>query len=443
MEPSKIPSLVVSMGKKLGATDISARVSIDYVSMIRFANNEITVSKWNTRTVASVFVAVEKKRATAEITNPSLVTLRQFMDRLVSTAKTSPEADVYAPLPKGPFKYNRSLAKPGRIDSSPGALVGHVEAAVNEALSQGAKRVAGSLVYRRSKLVAETSGGARGSCEHATIEISVRALANGDASGHFVSIAARDDDFKPEEAGRKAGEIARMAVNPVKGEPGKYETVLGPLTFAHIVEQVGDMASAFAVDAGLSFLTGKLGTRVASENLSLLDDPTLEGTYGAGPFDEEGLPTKKNIIIERGVLKTYLHNSTTAKKFGTESTANAGIISPHPFNLVVEAGDKGFDQLVSQVDNGLYITNDWYLRYQNYRTGDFSTIPRDGMFVVRRGSIEQAVKELRLSDNILRIISSIRALSKERYWIKWWEVNIPTLAPYALIEQVNFTSSAL
>lgn len=99
------------------------------------------------------------------------------------------------------------------------------------------------------------------------------------------------------------------------------------------------------------------------------------GAYGAKAFDDEGTPTRDNKIIEKGVLKTYLHNSTTAKKFKTETTANAGLVSPQPWNLIVEPGGKSFEDLLSEVDDGVYVTNDWYLRYQNYRTGDFSTIP--------------------------------------------------------------------
>jgi len=142
-------------------------------------------------------------------------------------------------------------------------------------------------------------------------------------------------------------------------------------------------------------------------------------------------------------LKTYLHNSTTAKKFGAETTGNAGLIEPLPWNMVVEAGEKPFANLIGEVDKGIYVTNDWYLRYQNYRTGDFSTIPRDGMFLIEKGEIAASIRELRISDNMLRILQKIIGLSKSRSWIKWWEVDVPTLVPYALVEDLNFTKSLM
>ena len=77
------------------------------------------------------------------------------------------------------------------------------------------------------------------------------------------------------------------------------------------------------------------------------------------------------------------------------------------------------------------------------RSGDFSTIPRDGMFLVRNGSVEKPIKDLRISDNMLRIFSNILELSRERYWITWWEVETPVLAPYAYVSSLNFMKSTL
>lgn len=432
---------MVTEARKLGASDVVVEIYRGMTRTVRFSNNEITVVKEMMEGEVEVFVAIKERRATVEVNELSIPSAQRAVKQAVELAKRSQPADVYAPLPKGPFKYDKRLLKAGRVEGEPEKLVDHVETAINAALSEGARRVAGTLVYSSGKTWLRTSGGAYGVAEDASIEISVRAFAADEATGHFVSIAADERDFKPEEAGRKAGEIARMAVNPVEGEPGTYEALLGPMTFAHLVEQVGSAASAFYVDAGLSFLAEKLGQPIASKEFTLIDDPTLPGAYGAEPFDEEGLPTRRNVIVDKGVLRTYLHNSTTAKKFKTQSTANAGIIVPGPFNLIVEGPGKPLERLISGIDDGIYVTNDWYLRYQNYRTGDFSTIPRDGIFRIRRGSIEGAVKGLRISDNLPRIFENIREMGEEKHWISWWEVETPVLAPHAVINQLNFTKS--
>jgi len=443
MDPGKLTRFIVSNALKLGATDVVAEVYVGRERRIKFANNEVVVSEERDERTAEIFVAIRERRASISVDNLSIQSIREAVKQAIHLAKMSEPAETYAELPRGPFKYDKSLLKAGKVSGDPEKLVDHVEAAVNAALAEGAERVAGTLTYSSGKTWLRTSGRAYGVASEATVEISVRALASEDAAGHFVSIAADDRDFDPEEAGRRAGEIARMALNPVEGESGEYEALLGPMVFAHLVEHVGDASSAYYVDAGLSFLKDKLGQEISSKVFSLIDDPTIPRTYGSAAFDDEGVPTRRNVIIDRGVLKTYLHNSTTAKKFGAETTANAGLIVPTPFNLIVEGGGKSFEKLLSSIDDGIYVTNDWYLRYQNYRTGDFSTIPRDGLFRIRRGSIESSIKGLRISDNMLRILSRIRELGRERYWISWWEVETPVYAPHAIVEKLNFTKSTV
>ncbi|MCD6260182.1 MAG: TldD/PmbA family protein [Thaumarchaeota archaeon] len=453
MDPGKLTRFIVSNALKLGATDVVAEVYVGRERRIKFANNKVVISEERDERTAEIFVAIRERRASISVDNLSIQSIREALKQAIHLARMSEPAETYAELPRGPFKYDKSLLKAGKVSGDPEKLIDHVEAAVNAALAEGAERVAGTLTYSSGKTWLRTSGRAYGVASEAAVEISVRALASEDAAGHFVSIAADDRDFNPEEAGRRAGdpeeagrragEIARMALNPVEGEPGEYEALLGPMVFAHLVEHVGDASSAYYVDAGLSFLKDKLGQEVSSKVFSLIDDPTIPRTYGSAAFDDEGVPTRRNVIIDGGVLKTYLHNSTTAKKFGAETTANAGLIVPTPFNLIVEGGGKSFEKLLSSIDDGIYVTNDWYLRYQNYRTGDFSTIPRDGLFRIRRGSIESSIKGLRISDNMLRILSGIRELGRERYWISWWEVETPVYAPHAIVEKLNFTKSTI
>ncbi len=439
----EIPQYVVKYGLEQGATDIVASLIEYEKTMLRFSNNEITVSKNCREAVVNIFLMIEKQRAGSTIPLGPKGTLESEVKRLMSMAKITPPADIYAPLPEGPFSYDQSLLKSPVIPINPNRLVGFVEEAIDEAREAGAEKVAGSLTATRAQMNLATSGKVDVIQEKRSLEISVRAFASDVASGHFVSIAESQSDFRPDEAGRMAGEIAKASLDPKPGESGAYTALLGPLVFADLVNQVGILSSAFLVDAGQSFLIDKIGYEVASEKFTLVDDPTLKGTYGSGGFDDEGIPARRNTIVEKGILKTYLHNSTTAKKFKTETTGNAGLIQPLPWNLVVDPGAKTFEEMLAEIDDGIYITNDWYLRYQNYQTGDFSTIPRDGIFRIRHGRIEDPIRELRISDNMLRIFKNIRELSRTRFWVKWWEVEVPTLTPYAIVEDLNLTKSTM
>lgn len=125
--------------------------------------------------------------------------------------------------------------------------------------------------------------------------------------------------------------------------------------------------------------------------------------------------------------------------FGTETTGNAGLVVPRAWSLELDPGDISRDEIFKEVGRGLYLTNTWYTRFQNYAAGDFSTIPRDGAFLVEDGEIRGSLKDIRISDNALRMLNGIRAITRERQQIYWWESEYPTLSPYVLVEGVRIT----
>jgi PmbA protein len=191
----------------------------------------------------------------------------------------------------------------------------------------------------------------------------------------------------------------------------------------------------------MSIFVNKLGQKVAPEIVTITDDPA---TYSLANrvFDDEGVPTRANVIIDHGNLKTFLHNTSTAKLFKTETTGNAGLVSPTPWNFEMNPGDFDKDELLDELGNGLYLTNTWYTRFQNYAKGDFSTIPRDGIFLVENGTIKKSLKDIRISDNALNLLSNIAGISKERQHVHWWgEADPPSISPYVLINKVRITRS--
>ncbi len=443
MRSQEICDLILSESRSGGATDTVVTINEMEEIMIRFSNNQITVIKNLKETTANIFVFVKERKAGTETADLSKRSLKSITRKLVSEAKSSPLGGIYSPLPEGPFAYSPHLLNQPKLDLSPDRIVGYVEQAIQAGLDEGVKRTAGSLIARNIRFTLQTSADAYGMASKPSIELSLRAFGDEYASGHSVSISGTETDFDPSAAGREAGMMAKLSSSPEEGEPMECDSVLGPMVFADIINQVGRASSAFYVDAGLSFLEGRMGDDIASSELSVIDDGTVAGSYGSFPFDLEGLPTKRTPIIEKGELKGYLHNSTTAKKMGVETTANAGLICPHSFNLVVEGGMGTKDDLISQVDRGIFVTNDWYLRYQNWNTGDFSMIPRDAMFLIEKGELKGPIRELRISDNIPRILGAVTALGGDRTWIKWWEVDTPTLTPSALVEDTKFTKSTM
>ncbi len=444
MELETLPERAVSRLLYLGAEEAAAIASVSRSGQVRFSNNQVTVASFWDRASLSILVRRERRVVEASTTDLSEEGLERLFRRAVSASRIIRPREHYAPLPRGPFRY---AEVEGVFDPSVEALregaVDMVEEAVSSALEEGALRAAGTLSYSSTQLRLHTSAGASGSFRSSGAVLFVRAFTDGESSGMGVTCGTSLRDLKPSEAGGEAGRIARMCVKAEAGRAGEYDVVFGRPAVAVLVDIVAGMSSAFYVDSGLSCFDGKIGSQVASEVLTIYDDATLPSAMGSRPFDDEGYPTSRKPILERGVLKGFLHNTLTAAKFGAETTGNAGWIVPHPWNVVVEPGDLSDEELMGEVGEGLYVHNLTYVRFQDYRAGDFSGIVRDGVLRIRDGEPVSAVRGLRLSENLLELLRKVRAVSREsrqvsHWWMEWGSPAV--FAPTLLASKVRFTT---
>src|SRR6267378_6868132 len=385
---------IVDKAIALGCQDAVADVAVNRSYQIRFAQNQIVISNRWRETTASAFIVYNKRVVASDIKD--LTRLDAQVENLVKIAKASQENPDYAGIAKGPFKYDRLGVDKKIVDLIDGS--DHVQAAVNAALAEGANETAGSFWKYDEEHYLRTSNGVRGYDHRASLYLSIRALASQESSGHGVACATKASQFDPEKAGHKAGKIAALAKNP--------------------------------------------GKKVASDAVTIIDDGSAD-SIGRKRFDAEGVPTKRNVIVNKGILKTYLHNTSTAKKFKTKTTGNAGLISPDAHALSCKPGTWTRDEIFEECKDGLWLTNTWYTRFQSYVTGDFSTIPRDGIFRIKDGEVVGVWKDIRLTDNLLNVWKSIEGLSKNVDQVQWWgEVYCATFAPYALARDVGITRSA-
>lgn len=160
--------------------------------------------------------------------------------------------------------------------------------------------------------------------------------------------------------------IVEDAVNQFGAESipsGKYDVVLDK---GAVRSLVGAYAGVFCADSVLkkmSFLEGKVGEKIFGDNITIIDDPLNTLAQSQDTFDDEGVATKSKALVENGVLKTYLHNLTTAMMMNTKSTGNGfkpGVSAPVgvlPKNLYLQPGEKSLDDLFEAIGDGLYITD--------------------------------------------------------------------------------------
>jgi PmbA protein len=430
---------IVNKAKSLGADEVLAVSTFGKYRQVRFSGNQVDISvAWNDY-VTDVALAWKKRVVATQIRNFQGVDTS--VKKLFELAKVSKENPMFGGFAKGQFKYVKSKADKNleNLENPTDYVKQAIDAAKKEAGSQVDS--GGILFTKYEDIFLASSEGPVGVDSRSSIELSIRAFSQKEASGHGVECASSLRDFKPARAGTKAGEIAKLAKNPIVGDEGAYDAIFDPLIFGSMLGRWGRMASAFSVLVQLSVFVDKLGQKVAPETVTLRDNPAPYSlSYRA--FDDEGVPVQENVIIDHGVLKGYLHNTSTAKMFKTETTGNAGLVQPNPWNIEMDAGDMSKDELFKETRNGLYLTNTWYTRFQNNVKGDFSTIPRDGIFLIEKGEMKQSVKDLRISDNALGMLGNIAAISKERQHVHWWmEADPPSLSPYVLIKNVHMTKS--
>jgi PmbA protein len=431
----------MAVAKRLGVDDAVALSVGGKERMIRFANNSATVVKQVEETELMVYLAKDSRRAIASTSNVEESNLKKFVGDLFALLKGLSKEE-YVPLPARAVKFRPSPGQYDRkLDDIEERLPDLAGRAIEASLRAGGKRSAGVIEASAVTYAILASTGTKGTDARTSITLNIRSFGDNDASGHGLSCSSTLSGFDPEEAGRRAGQYARTMTGASEPEQGTYQVLLSPTVASNLVETVSAAASAFSVDAGISYLAEKLGKKVASDSFSLTDHGVTKGGLGGRGFDDEGVPTQSTKIIENGVLRGYLHNLTTAKKWKTKTTGSAGLVVPRPWNLEVGAGDSTYDEIVKEMKRGIVLTSNWYTRFKNYRTGEFSTVPRDGAYLVEGGRAVKSLKGMRMSDDLQRMFSSVQALSKQREWIEWWEVGTPTLCPWMLIDGVKITKA--
>src|SRR5437879_1900352 len=180
----------------------------------------------------------------------------------------------------------------------------------------------------------------------------------------------------PEQVGKVAAERTLRRLGARKIKTAHVPVVLDPLVANSILEHIFEGVNGDSVYRGASFLAGKLGQKIAGDNVTVIDDGTMPGGFGTSPFDGEGVPTRRTIVIENGVLKSYLLNTYTARKLGLQTTANAsrglaGTPGIGPGNYFLQPGTKPPKQIIAGIQDGLYVTE--FLGHGvNLVTGDYS-----------------------------------------------------------------------
>ncbi len=242
----------------------------------------------------------------------------------------------------------------------------------------------------------------------------VQAVVNGDGEAQ----EAFDFSLGFENAGELPSKTVRDAISKLGATDvpsGKYKMILDGKQMRALLSTYSAVFSGRNALLGLSLLAGKEGERVASECVTLVDDPLMKDNPAPAPFDGEGVATYKKNVIENGTLKTLLYDLANAHKAGVESTGNgqrgsyAQQVSVAPFCFYIEKGSTRFDDALKKMGDGLYVTELKGLHAgANAVTGDFSI--ESAGYLVENGRITKAVKGFTVAGNFFELLRSIETV---------------------------------
>jgi PmbA protein len=217
----------------------------------------------------------------------------------------------------------------------------------------------------------------------------------------------------PEEVGKRAAERALRRLNPRKVPTQKVPVIFESRTARNLLGDLFDAVDGGAIYRHASFLAGKLGEKIASETLTIIDDATMPGLFGSSPFDDEGVTSRRTVVIERGVLKSYLLNAYTARKLGLKTTGNAsrglaGAAGVGPGNFYVEAGSPSELDLIAGVRQGFYVT-ELIGASANTVTGDYSS-GAAGLWI-ENGELAYPVSEITIAGNLKQMLMNVEQIA--------------------------------
>jgi len=237
-----------------------------------------------------------------------------------------------------------------------------------------------------------------------------------------------------------AAQVGRVAAGRVlrrlgarKVETQRVPVVFEPRTARTLLSGIFEAVHGESIYRHASFLAGKLGEKVAAENLTVIDDATLPGLFGTSPFDDEGVPSRRTVVIERGILRNYLLNTYTARKLGMKTTGNAargvsGNAGIGHGNLFIEAGDRAPGDIIAGIAEGFYVT-ELMGSGVNIVTGDYSR-GAAGLWI-RNGEFAFPVSEVTIAGNLNKMLMDMEAIGSDL------EFRGSTAAPTLLIREMT------
>jgi len=410
-EIHRVIKTVLALAKKTGAEATEVHVDEVVDALTRFANNGIHQNVAEHGLTVSIRTVADGRTARTTTNRVDEDSLRAAIESSLALAQSQPKDPRLLPL-LGKQRYRPV----NRFDRHTAAVTPEdraraVRRACDLAVKQG-QVAAGIFATGLSQSAVGNSKGLFAAYRETHAEFSIT-MQEGSAASWAKANSAGVRSFDPQKLAQRASDKVHLAVKPLELPPGRYTVILEPAAVLDLVGFLFYDFAATALEDKRSCLNGRLGKQIFGKNITIVDDVFHPLQLGA-PFDGEGFPRQRVLLVDRGVPKNLVYARSSAKTARKKPTGH-GFPLPNeygeaPMNLVFAGGDSSLEKMIATTDRGLLVTRLWYIRevdpYEKVMTG----MTRDGLFLVENGRVTSAVRNFRFNQSILEMLRNVELL---------------------------------
>ena len=383
--------------------------------LTRFASSRIHQNTWREDVEFRVLTIVDGNQLGVAATHsfdPAAV--RRAADDAIAIARVAPPDPDFPGLAPAATLAPADGYDPDTADATPAARAAAVATVLGE--FPAGMEGAGYVETVADEVAITSSAGLRAFASTTRAGCSVLAIAP-DSSGYAERLERRFGAIDPRALAGTAVDKATRSANPQPVDAGAWTVILEPAatgTFLQFLWYLGFGAKSFIEER--SFLTGKIGSKLMSDLVTITDDPTAPDALGL-PFDFEGTPSKPVSLIDGGVAKGVVWDRATAKKAGTESTGH-GLPPPNPYgplplNMRMAPGSSSIDQMIASTERGLLVTRFHYSNVVNEKETVLTGMTRDGTFLISDGKLSGGVRNLRYTQNAVEALANVQMVGTD------------------------------
>ena len=430
----------VLRGAKADQTEVMITSNDSFLT--RFATNTIHQNVSESDATVRVRAIADQKTGVAvgnDLSAAGLKKLVQTAERVASFQQKNPDSS-FLPEPRPIRPVNAFIdatASFAPIDRAKG-----VEKILAPSRKNGLDAAGAFSTEEQEILIANSLGVS--AYHRGTVASILTVIMSKDSSGYAADASIDVSRIDPAAIGKTAIDKALQSRNPSSIEPGEYTVILEEEAVADMLFFLGYMGlSALAVQEGRSFMCDKFGERVTGDKITIWDDG-LDPRGLPQPFDFEGMPKEKVMLIEKGIAKNVVYDSATAaKEPGKKSTGHSlpapNTQGPLPINLFMQPGTSTKEEMLASTDRGIWVTRFHYTNILHPVKTVITGMTRDGTFLIEKGKIARPLKNLRFTQSILEAFANVEALTSRLKVVKDDWNALGTTVPALKIRNFRFT----